>query len=81
MRPLYEIAKEIKADWSPINNGGARDAISHMEQIGDVFKPYCLERSGFGVIGQFLSNAIGWQGPVARRVKKELRDMCSQKPI
>jgi hypothetical protein len=76
MRTLSEIAAEIQADWKTINNGGARDALECMKQMGQVTERFGADPNGYSVVGAFLGNAIGWQGPVARRIKKELREMC-----
>ncbi|RQY93844.1 hypothetical protein DF016_10940 [Burkholderia stagnalis] len=78
MRRLAEIAVEVRRDWRPINNGAAVSAIDAMATMGLVTEPYGLDPNGYGVIGQFLSNAAGWRGPVARRVKAELRAMCTR---
>ncbi len=79
MRTLREIAIEIEADWYPINNFGAKNALKHMKQMGFINTPYGADPTGYAVIGSFLSFAVGWRGEVARRVKKELRAMCSQR--
>ncbi len=41
--------------------------------MGVVTEPYGFDPNGYGVISQFLSGAKGWHGPVARRIKAELR--------
>lgn len=78
MRRLAEIAVEVKKDWHPINNGAAESALDAMATMGLVTEPYGFDQNGYGVIGQFLSNATGWRGPVARRIKAELRAMCAR---
>lgn len=76
MRKLKEIAAEIQADWRVINNAGARDALDCMKKMGAVTDRFGADPNGYSVVGAFLGNAIGWRGEVARRIKKELRQMC-----
>lgn len=78
MRTLSEIAAEVRKDWHSINNGAAASALDAMATMGLVTEPYGLDSNGYGVIGQFLSGAVGWRGPVSRRVKAELRAMCKR---
>jgi hypothetical protein len=75
-RPLNEIAAEIETDWRVINNQAARHALDYMKMIGSVDAPFGASPNGYEVVGSFLAHAIGWKGDVARRVKKELREMC-----
>jgi hypothetical protein len=75
MRSLREIALEIEGDWQPIKNGAAREALGCMKRMGVITEPFAADPDGHGVVGSFLAAAIGWRGPVARRVKKELREM------
>lgn len=77
MRTLREIAKEIRADWHAINNAAAREALECMEQMGKITERFGVDSNGYSVVGAFLGNAIGWRGELARRIKKELRTMCS----
>jgi hypothetical protein len=76
MRELREIAAEIQADWQVINNAGAREALDCMNNMGAITDRFGADSNGYQVVGVFLNNSIGWRGPVARRVKKELRQMC-----
>lgn len=76
MRTLREITLEIASDWNVINNAGARDALECMKQMRKVTEPYAADPNGYSVIGIFLTNSVGWRGEVARRIKKELREMC-----
>lgn len=78
MRTLREIALEIEADWHPINNQGAVEALRHMKRMGLITEPYGADSNGAPAVGAFLTNAVGWKGDVARRVKAELRQMCGQ---
>lgn len=76
MRKLREIAEEILADWPVINNAGARDALDCMKKMGAITDRFGADPDGYAVVGAFLSNASGWRGDVARRIKKELRQLC-----
>jgi hypothetical protein len=75
MRALRDIAQEIAVDWQTINGVGALEALASMKNMGMVTEPFGADPTGYSVIGSFLAHSIGWRGPVARRVKKELRQM------
>jgi hypothetical protein len=75
MRTLQEIAFETGADWQPMNNSAAREALRCMETMGTVAAPFAADPNGYAIFGSFLVHAIGWRGEVARRVKRELREM------
>lgn len=76
MRTLRKIALEIVSDWTVINNAATRDALDCMKQMGSVTERFYADTDGYSAITQFLEHSRGWQGQVARRVKKELRQMC-----
>jgi hypothetical protein len=76
MRELREIAKEIASDWTTINNGAAREALELLSNHGDADTPLFADPNAYGVIGVFLDNSRAWHGPIARRIKLELREMC-----
>jgi len=76
MRKLSEIAVDVRANWPSITNHAAKSDLVEMASMGFVTEPYYLDRTGHGVVGSFLDNSRGWQGPVARRIKAELRAMC-----
>lgn len=78
MRPLRDIAVEIATDWREIKHAGAREALECMKTMGDITEPFYADPNGYSVVAAFLSGADhGWRGPVADRVKKELRTMCA----
>lgn len=72
-RKLYEIAREIRADWKNIYFGAKPylDAMGSLESIDD--------RYGFDsaetIVRYFIANAGTWKGETARRVKAELRSL------
>ena len=73
MRPLYEIAREIRADWKNVYFGAVPylDAMSGMGSINDNYG----YDSGKSIVNYFLANAGTWRGEVARRIKSELKTM------
>jgi hypothetical protein len=75
MRALYEIAQEITTDWKVINNGAAREALKAMKTMGAITDRFGADPNGYSVVGTFLTHCKGWQGPVAHRLKRELRQM------
>lgn len=74
MRPLYEIAREIRKDWKHVWFG-AVPYLEAMEQLTSVDDQYICEDGRTQVI-YFLSNASTWKGDTARRIKAELKSMC-----
>ena len=76
MRTLREIALEIESNWKVIKHAGARDALECMKKLGQVTEPFYADPDGYSVVAAFLGGAVGWHGEVARRVKKELKEMC-----
>lgn len=73
VRPLYEIASEIRKDWKPVNYAAVPylDAMRDLDRITDNY----LFDSGRSVVAYFLSNASTWRGETAKRVKAELKTM------
>ena len=71
MRPLSEIAYDIRKDWKKVNYAAVPylDAIEQLESIDDNF----YADNGRSVVLYFLANASTWRGPVARSIKKELK--------
>jgi len=70
-RPLTDIAREINADWVNPYFGAVPylNALAGMHSIHDKFG-YDDAR---GIVLYFLSNAGSWRGPVAKRIKAELK--------
>jgi len=73
VRPLYEIASEIKKDWKKVYFGAVPylDAMSTLDSINDKY----MYDSAKSIVLYFLSNAGTWRGDTARRIKKELNAM------
>jgi hypothetical protein len=74
MRPLYEIASEIKRDWAR-PYFGAVPYLAAMQTLSNIHDSYGYD-DGKSIVLYFLSNATAWRGETARRVKAELKAMC-----
>ena len=74
IRPIYEIAMEIRKDWGAKIYFGARPYLDAMESLNSINDNYGMD-SGKMIVIYFLSNAGTWRGDVARRVKAELKAM------
>lgn len=72
-RPLYEIAAEIRNDWTKPYFGAVPylDAMRSLDLITDSY----YYDSADSVVRYFLANANTWRGDTARRVKAELKAM------
>lgn len=88
VRPLYEIANEIRKDWEKVTidkNGkekrgkiyfGAVPYLQAMSCITSIKDNYGWD-SGDTIVRYFLANASTWRGDVAKRIKAELKKMIS----
>lgn len=74
-RRLYEIAKDIRADWTNVYFGAVPylDAMACLGNIAD----YYGADSGRDIVLYFLANANTWRGEKAREIKKELKAMLT----
>jgi hypothetical protein len=77
MRPLYEIAAEIRKDWKK-PYFGAVPYLSAMSDLGSINENYGAD-SAKSIVLYFLSNASTWRGETAKRVKKELKAIAGVK--
>ena len=70
-RPIHVIAREIREDWDNVYFGAVPylDAMGSLSSIDDEYG----YDSAASVVIYFLSNARGWKGDVARRIKTELK--------
>lgn len=75
-RSLGAIVVEIRNDWKKVNYAAIPylNAMAQLSQISDNF----YADSGTSVVNYFLANASSWRGEVARRVKKELKEMVNR---
>lgn len=72
-RPLYEIAADIRRDWTNPYFGAVPyiDALAELNSVDDM---YGQDRAKY-IVMYFLSNSRTWKGETARAVKTELRKM------
>ena len=75
MRPIYEIAREIRKDWGAKVNYAAKPYLDAMMQLNSIDDYYYFD-SAKSVVLYFLCNAGTWRGETAKRIKKELNEMC-----
>ena len=73
VRPLYEIAREIRRTWKNVYFGAVPylDAMSSLDKVTDRY----IMDSGKSIVNYFLANAGTWRGDDARRIKPELKAM------
>jgi hypothetical protein len=77
-RPLYEIAREIRSDWSKQGKGinyGAKPYLDAMASLDSIDSNYGAD-SAKSVVCYFLANAGTYRGETAKRVKAELKKMA-----
>ncbi len=79
IRPIYEIAQEIRQNWNKRNSGtelyfGAKPYLSAMASLNSINDNYGLD-SGKSIVAYFLANANTYRGETARRIKKELNQL------
>ena len=73
MRPLFEIAREIRKDWKNVSPYAA-PYLQAMSCLNSVDDNYILD-SGRSIVSYFLANAGSWRGETAKRIKAELKAM------
>ena len=74
MRPLYQIAREIKKDWGSKVNYAAKPYLDAMGYVENVTDNYGMDTAE-SIVRYFLCNASTWRGEKAREIKKELNSM------
>lgn len=74
-RPLRMIALDILMDWkNPVYSAVPYlHAMSELDGVGDMYGQDPASR----VVNYFIGNAASWRGPVAKRIKAELRAMVN----
>lgn len=73
-RSLYEIAQEIKKDWTK-PYFGAVPYLNAMMSLDSINSMYGMD-SAKSIVLYFLANAQTWRGDKAKEIKKELNGMC-----
>lgn len=76
-RALSEIAKEIRQCWKNVYFG-AEPYLKAMSTLNSIEDNYYAD-DGKSIVLYFLANASTWRGEDARRIKKELNQMCGTK--
>ena len=76
MRPIREIAQEIKTDWKKVSPY-AKPYLDAMLTLDSIDDSYYLDDAK-SIILYFLANAASWRGEVARRIKKELKELTTK---
>jgi hypothetical protein len=72
-RPLAEVAQEIYETWPKVNYA-AKPYLQAMEELDLITGSYGAD-SAASIVRYFLSNAGGWRGEDAKRIKAELNAM------
>lgn len=75
-RPIKEIAQEIQKDWTSMPHWVKECYFSPLLEIDSIEDDYYAD-SAKSVVLYFLANATSWRGETARRIKKELKDLCN----
>jgi hypothetical protein len=73
MRTIKEIAQEIQSDWKNVNYG-ARPYLEVMHRLNSIDDKFMMDDASTIVL-YFLSNAKGYRGETAKRIKNELKKM------
>lgn len=71
-RPIYVIAQEIRRDWGAKVNFAAKPYLAAMLTLTNKKDMYGCD-SADTIILYFLSNASGYRGETAKRLKAELK--------
>lgn len=81
MRPIHEIAREIRRDWKVENvYFGAVPYLEAMRSLEGIDDTYGCDPAS-EIIAYFLSNAKTWKGETARTLKNELREGLGLKSV
>lgn len=70
-RPIYAIARDVTADWRNVSPY-AQPYLSAMLRLYSIRDRYYSDDAR-SIVLYFLSNAAGWRGETAKRLKAELR--------
>ena len=77
-RPIYAIAAEIKKVWGLKISEPARPYLTAMQSLTTINDRYMCEDAKTQII-YFLSNASGFRGEDAKRIKTELKQIAGIK--
>ena len=76
-RPLNEIAREIRKYWENVNYA-AKPYLEAMLSLHSINDKYGYD-DGKSIVLYFLSNASGFRGEHAKRIKAELKAIANIK--
>jgi hypothetical protein len=71
MRPINQIAQDIRKEWKNVNYA-AKPYLEAMYELTDKNSRYGYD-SANSIVLRFLSNAASFRGPVAAQLKNELK--------
>ena len=74
-RPIYQIAADIKTEWSKIGKGvnfAAKPYLEAMMHLNKITDHYMFD-SADSIVGYFLCNASSFRGNRAKELKAELK--------
>lgn len=73
MRPIYQIARDIRQDWRNVYFGAVPylEAMHTLESVQDRYE----YDSAKTIIVYFLANASTWKGDKAKQIKQELKQL------
>ena len=78
VRPLYQIANDIRKDWGAKMYFGAKPYVQAMGTLTSIDQNYGMD-SAKSIVIYFLANAGTWRGDKAREIKKELKTLAGVK--
>jgi hypothetical protein len=71
MRPINQIAQDIKREWKTVNYA-AKPYLSAMYELTDKNSSAGYDNAQ-SIIRYFLANASSFRGPIAKELKNELK--------
>ena len=77
MRPIHEVARDVRKDWKKIYFG-AVPYLDAMGSLSNIEENYGQDTAK-SVVLYFLANAQTWRGPVAKSIKVELKKIAGVK--
>lgn len=75
LRPIYEIASDIRKNWKSVNYAAA-PYLNAMDSLDKITDKYGADDAKT-IIVYFLANAQSFRGKEAKRIKKELNKLIT----
>lgn len=82
-RPIYQIAADIKTEWSKVGKGvnfAAKPYLDAMLTLNKITDRYMFD-SADSIVRYFLCNASSFKGPRSKELKNELRSLVGMKLV